>query len=382
MKRVRLALSLVVLPLLLAGCWDRNEINEYAFWIGTALDLTENGQIKNSAQIAVPSQFISSKGQGTGGQRANIVISETGPSIISSMQKLQDKLPRKIFLGHRRAVFIGESLARKGLSDIMDQFTRNPDTRMRTDIFVVNGGEGKDALEINSPFNQFSAIAAVDQDRYCRLGDTALRDVLLDATSDGIRPSMPMIEISPSNQNEINKVFYVRSVAIFNKHMKMVGEIRDHASLNLYWIKGVMKDQYLTIQTDDGSYSFYESNLNRAIRTTMKDNKLKVTFKLTGEGRLLESTSKLDISYDTVLRSIEHKLNSIKKKEIEADIQFIQRNYGQDVFGIGEGVHREHPIRWKKMKGQWDEIFPTLDIAVEVDLHIQSLGKLGKPLPL
>ena len=84
----------------------------------------------------------------------------------------------------------------------MDQFTRNTDTRLRTDIFVVNNGEGKELLKINCPFNQFSAIVAVDQDRYCRLGDTALRDVLIDVGRDGIRPSMAMVDISPNNKHE------------------------------------------------------------------------------------------------------------------------------------------------------------------------------------
>lgn len=106
----------------------------------------------------------------------------------------------------------------------MDQFTRNTDTRMRTDIFVVNNGEGKDVLKINSPFSQFSAIVAVDQDRFCRLGDTALRDVLLDIGRDGIRPSMPMIEITPNNEQEKNEIIEVKSVAIFNKTWKWLGK--------------------------------------------------------------------------------------------------------------------------------------------------------------
>ena len=49
---------------MLSGCWDRNEINDYAFWIGTALDLSESGKLQKSAQIAVPAGFNSNKGEG------------------------------------------------------------------------------------------------------------------------------------------------------------------------------------------------------------------------------------------------------------------------------------------------------------------------------
>ncbi|UUZ92482.1 hypothetical protein LJK87_45300 [Paenibacillus sp. P25] len=195
MRRTKTFLPALALSLLLAGCWDRNEINDYAFWIGTALDLTKDGLIQNSAQIAIPAEFGGKKGKGGG--KANLVLTATGKTLLNTLQTMQDKLPRKIFIGHRRAVFIGERLARHGLADIMDQFSRNPDTRLRTDIFVMNDREGKEALELNSPFNPFSAIAAVSQDRFCRLGDVALRDFLLDAGRDGIRPTMPMIEIAP-----------------------------------------------------------------------------------------------------------------------------------------------------------------------------------------
>ena len=205
MKKIS-AIGWLTALLFLSGCWDRNEINDYAFWIGTGLDLSEDGKLKKSAQIAVPAGFKTTGEGGGGGKRANIVITATGSSIVDLEQQVQDKLPRKIFLGHRRSIFIGETLARKGITDIMDQFTRNTDTRMRTDIFVVNNGDGRDILDIKSPFNQFSAIVAVDQDRFCRLGDTALRDVLLDVGRDGIRPSMPMVEISPKNGKEKDEI--------------------------------------------------------------------------------------------------------------------------------------------------------------------------------
>ena len=168
-----------------------------------------------------------------------------------------------------------QKLARKGLIDVMDQFTRNTDTRLRTDIFVVNNGEGKELLNINSPFNQFSAIVAVDQDRYCRLGDTALRDVLIDVGRDGIRPSMPMVEISPKNKQEKDKIFDVRSVAIFNKNLQMVGEVSGRESLELFWVKGVLKNQFVTEVIEEGSISLYESNLKQTIRTQFDGTKLK-----------------------------------------------------------------------------------------------------------
>ncbi|MBO7745407.1 Ger(x)C family spore germination protein [Paenibacillus sp. MWE-103] len=380
MKCLRAAGCLLVM-LCLSGCWDRNEINDYAFWIGTGLDLSEDGKLKKSAQIAVPAGFKSTTEGAGSGQRANIVISASGSSIVDLEQQVQDKLPRRIFLGHRRSIFIGERLARKGIIDVMDQFTRNTDTRMRTDIFVVNNGEGRDVLEINSPFNQFSAIVAVDQDRFCRLGDTALRDVLLDVGRDGVRPSMPMVEISPKNGQEKNEIIEVKSVAIFNRQLQMVGEVSGRESLELFWVKGVLKNQFLTEETGGGTVSLYESNLKKTIRTRIDGNRLKAFVKLEGTGRVLENNTNIDISASSERIPLERKLNAIKAKQVEATIKKVQLQYGQDVFGIGEELHREHPYEWKKLRGKWDQLFPTVEVSVTVKLKIQNTGGIGKRIP-
>ncbi|MZQ81298.1 Ger(x)C family spore germination protein [Paenibacillus sp. 5J-6] len=380
MKKLWLILWTIV-TLFISGCWDRNEINDYAFWIGTALDLSENGKITKSAQVAVPADFKSSKGGGGSEQRANIVLTATGTTIVDLTQQIQDKLPRRVFLGHRRSIFIGEKLAEKGIVDIMDQFTRNTDTRMRTDIFVVNNGEGKDVLKINSPFNQFSAIVAVDQDRFCRLGDTALRDVLLDIGRDGIRPCMPMVEISPNNEQEKNETIEVKSVAIFNKKLQMVGKVTGTESLEMFWVKGVLKDQFLTEETEEGSISLYESNLKRSIRTEINGNTIKAYVVLEGTGRVVENNTDIDVSVTSERAPLEKKLNENKAKKVEESIQKIQLEFGQDVFGIGEEVHKEHPYEWKELKDRWDQIFPTVEVSVKVKLKIQNTGDIGKRIP-
>ncbi|MCY9659281.1 Ger(x)C family spore germination protein [Paenibacillus chondroitinus] len=380
MKKLCLILPLTV-TLFISGCWDRNEINDYAFWIGTALDLSENGKLTKSAQVAVPADFKSSKGGGGSEKRANIVLTASGSTIGDLTQQIQDKLPRKVFLGHRRSIFIGEKLAKRGLVDIMDQFTRNTDTRMRTDIFVVNNGEGKDVLKINSPFNQFSAIVAVDQDRFCRLGDTALRDVLLDIGRDGIRPSMPMVEISPNNEQEKNEIIEVKSVAIFNKNLAMVGKVSGRESLELFWVKGVLKDQFLTEETEEGSISLYESNLKKSIRTEVNGNTIKAYVKLEGTGRVLENNTDVDISVSSERIPLESKLNEMKAKKVEATIKKMQQQHGQDVFGIGEEIHRDHPYQWKELRDKWDQLFPTVEVSVSVKLKIQNTGDIGKRIP-
>lgn len=368
----------MLIVIMLTGCWDRTEINDYAFWVGSAIDLNEDGLFKVSAQIAIPSEF-----RGTGGSkgekgRATLVVSATGKSLISTLQDIQEKLPRRIFIGHRRAVFIGEKMARSGIKKAIDQFVRNPDTRMRTDVFVVQGGEGKEALEVNSPFNPFSVVAAVDQDKFCRVGDTVLRDLILDSTRDGIRPSMPIIELNKKEKN----TFIIQKAAIYNKNLEMVGTLGEIDSMNMFWIKGIQRDGYIMVEMGQGNYSIYESNLRSHITSKIHDGKIDFVVKLTGSGRILENTTGTDLSSPSQLPGIENDINLKTKEQIEKMIKKVQENYGQDIFGFGEVLHEEHPSKWKLIKKRWDQEFPLASVTVDVQLKIRGIGKVGKSLDL
>ncbi|MNY20600.1 Spore germination protein B3 precursor [compost metagenome] len=192
---------------------------------------------------------------------------------------------------------------------------------------------------------------------------------------------MPMVEITPNNDQEKHEIIEVKSVAIFNKQLQMVGKVTGRESLEMFWVKGVLKDQFITEETGEGSISLYESNLKKSIRTEVEGNKIKAFIKLEGIGRVLENNTDIDVSVSAERIPLERELNEIKAKKVEATLKKLQHEFGQDVIGFGEEIHREHPYRWKELRSNWDQTFPTVEIAVEVKLKIQNSGDIGKRIP-
>jgi spore germination protein KC len=190
-----------------------------------------------------------------------------------------------------------------------------------------------------------------------------------------------MVEISPKNEQEKNKIFTVSSVAIFNKNLQMVGKVSGRESLEMFWVKGVLSNQYMTEETGKGTIALYESNLKKSIRTEIEGNKLKAYVYLEGNGRVLENNTDIDLSVSSERIELERKLNELRAKKIESTIQKIQRQFGQDTFGFGEEFHREHPYYWKGIRSDWDTLFPTLEVKVKVKLKIQNTGDIGKRIP-
>jgi spore germination protein KC len=53
------------------------------------------------------------------------------------------------------------------------------------------------------------------------------------------------------------------------------------------------------------------------------------------------------------------------------------QQFGADVFGIGEFMHRKFPERWRSMKDDWDETFRRANVTVEAKIRLRSAGASG-----
>ena len=49
---------------------------------------------------------------------------------------------------------MGEQLAKYGIHEIVDEYIRNPEIRLRADMFVIKGGEALDILKMPYPFER------------------------------------------------------------------------------------------------------------------------------------------------------------------------------------------------------------------------------------
>lgn len=158
---------LLVFPLL-AGCWDRLEIEERATILGISLDIAKPESPEEEGEIAhikepPPSRrrndsddcsnchsrtiaFRPGYGRrsGWGGDQSPIwVIDVAGHTMDDCMANLEQQVADPLFLGHLRLIVISEAIARKGLSDINDFLRRNSEVRRAAWMIVSEGRAAK-----------------------------------------------------------------------------------------------------------------------------------------------------------------------------------------------------------------------------------------------
>ncbi|AZU60053.1 Ger(x)C family spore germination protein [Neobacillus mesonae] len=375
--------------LFLSGCWDRKELNDRAIWLATGWDVAEKGEIEISGQIVIPANVQTQSGGGSGSASGQgfFTISAKGKNVSDAMQNMQTKLPREAFFGQRRVVFLGEEFAKRGLKGYFDANQRASDVSLRADLFVVKGGKAKDLLRLPNPLEKSPAVSALKEHKQSGgRGDTAYLKFLTAATRDGIRPSVPSMEISSSIEGEKGgkenspnpKVVRLSGVTVFDRNLKMIGFLNTEENRDLLWVMGLLKKMTISTTHSKGGASINLTKIDCKIKPIFNQNN-QVSFKviLKGEGALQESNSGMDMEYTENLKILNKKFEKIAEKQVQRTIEKVQKEYGQDIFGFGEAVHRKHPIRWKSLKDDWDQTFPKTNISVTAQIKIKRIGMDG-----
>jgi spore germination protein KC len=381
-----LYIGLLFTVLIISGCWDRKEINDLAFISGTSFDLTDDGEYILSHQIAIPSTGQAGLGGGGSNQQEKfIVTSATGRNASEAFQKLQQKTSRKLFTAHRSIIYVGESLAKHGIQDILDVYTHDPQQRLKTYIMAVKGGEGREILQIKYPFEQVPSEAVKEMGILGSGLSVTLRDFFLAASSEGISPVLGVLERDPlSVEGKENKnLFKLGGSAIF-KDFKLVGFLNENETNGFLWVTDRMISSIINakLPEDHGTVGMNLINANRKITSEISGDKIKFKIQLQGEGSLWENNSPLDVSLPENLRLVRKAFEKSVEKQVLDAVSKVQKLYKVDSVGFGQEIYRNKPKQWKALEEQWDHKFPDVDVSVEVKLNVRGTGMSGAPLQL
>lgn len=335
-KKARTLFLLMLVPLL-SGCWDKVEMNDVAFFMASGLDITEDGRIFVSIQIPIPTKEGTTSG--TLG-KTYYVVTAAGTNIYDVERKCQQLLSRKFFKGHRRVVFIGEKFAKRGIKDILDYYSRDPATRLRTYLVIAKGEQAVKLIKTDHPFERIPSEEVRELERTGVGTAVTFRDYLINQERDGIVPVLGAVEIQKPQllveQREDEKpkqnVFRLSSTAVM-KNYKLVGYLNDIETRSLRWIKGELKHEYLAerIPEAGGSVGVVLKKTEKKIKTVIKDGKATIHIELSGDGLLNESNVELDISRPESVAIIEQGLSKLITKQTLHSIRKAQTELKSDI---------------------------------------------------
>ncbi|TVY07147.1 Ger(x)C family spore germination protein [Paenibacillus cremeus] len=380
MKRaVKLSFIFLFMVSCTTGCWNLKEPDQLAFFMGTGLDFTKDGQLQVSSQIVIPSRLGGGQEAGGGaGGKSFRVISAIGKNIYDTVPNLQKQLSRNFFIGHRQIILIGQRMAEQGIGDFLDQFVRNPQSEQRSRIFVVKDGQAKDILSVEPFFEPFTSTALVRQQETLGLKRRYFRNFLSDTFSQGLQPMMPAVSLTDTKQ-----VVY-SGTAIFNKDdgLKLVGFLNIEDSFFANWIANRQTNLVIAsfVKRGNGNISLNLRSLDRRIQVKMIDKQIKIDVLLTGKGTIVENNTNLDPTKRNDLQIIEDEVSETTQRSVQQLVEKVQKQYKTDIFGFGVHVHQQYPEQWKTLKRDWNVTFPELNVSVKVHLQCKDPGETNSSI--
>lgn len=387
----------LTLPLIfVSGCWDNSEVNEIAIELAWGIDKAENKKVMISAQAITPTRINSGQDGKVGESKDKpfFVVSGEGVNTLDAVQQMQTKLSRLVFRGHRRVIVIGESMARRGVKDIFDTYTRDPNLKLRTDIFIVMGGTANEFLKTSYPLENISALGVLGE--YDQIGtpiEMGLLNFLHAATSEGACPAIPAVAIGMDSKSEDqqnqkmssnSEGFRIIGTGIFNKDLKMVGFLNIGEGRAMRWVTGNLNKLTVpaTIPGEDGNVSIILFKLHSNIQPTVQNDKLKMVITLTAKGAIRENNTRLDLTQTNNISLIQSALDKHIEETVSRTISRVQKEYGTDIFGFSDAIKRKNLRLWKSIRNDWEEEFREAEISVKADITVRRIGVTGPSLQL
>lgn len=385
MKNIKKIFILFLTMILLTGCWDKRELRNLLIVSGVALDKDTEGKVVVTILSTIPK--ISSQTTGTGFSSETFRFSAKGDSLTNAFRNLEGKVSREIFLSHLECIIIGESIAHDGVADVLDFFSREKQTPIRTYLLMAKG-EAADIFTASSPVEKNPLEEIGKLQRLNLVFRTRLVHFYYRLTEEGVEPVLPVVEKVPSleesSENNV-KVLSLTSSAAFNND-KLVGYFNYKESRGLLWIRNKIKKGTISVnvpfERGGGTVSGQIIRSDLKINPILVDNEVKFNIDVTTEATISESSSKLNFGKPKEVHYIEELYSNEISDLINLTLRKGQKELTTDVFGFGAKVHGKYPKQWEsQFKDSWSTEFPKIDVTVNSNVRIFEIGFDVKSLP-
>lgn len=362
----------------LTGCWDRIEINDLALVLASGADLTKDGHLKVTLQIALPSAMSKSSQDGGGAQKPVMVVSATGEDVLDAIHHIQEQLSRRIFLGHRGVLVIGESLAKQGLINSLDELSRSPQSRMQCYILTTHGETAENILNTPYPLEKVPAVGMSELEN-SGIGEAVTVDKFLTRNSEGaIQPVTGVIHLTKNSDG--NKIYRLAEAAVYHNY-KLKGYLSEEEARGYLWVIGKVKKADITspIPHVSGKVSVQLLQAHTKIQTRFHGEMPEITVFIQAKGDLLENNTNLDLSNLDHLKQAQSAISHDIEERVRKTVVKAQKKLHSDIFGFGQEIHIQHDGEWKKIKNNWERIYPEIPVKIEVKARIIRIGRTQAP---
>lgn len=298
---------------------------------------------------------------------------------MDAIQRLQVKLPRRIFFSHNRNLIIGERAARDGIFPTLDFVSRVREARMRSYILFTKG-EAAPLLKLPPAMERYTSETIREEEKAGMGVRIRIKDFIDMLTTEGISPLGAQVAIMPEERGGKNskQTPAIVGTAVFHRD-KLAGWMNDQDTKGVLWIRNEIEKANITVtvpkEKGGGKISVQLMKGQSKVKPILEQRKVKMKVIINAEVELFENGSKLDLGNPKELYYVQTLMEKDLNKKCQLALDKGQKQLHSDIFGFGNALYRTYPKVWKaQYKKQWKEEFPNLEVSIHPHVSIVRTG--------
>lgn len=378
-------LIIVVIPLLLTGCYNYQELNDLAITTGVSIDYDkENEEFIVIAQVINPVKEQDAK---SSNETSFINYESKGKSLREAIRTIILDSPKRLYGSQLQILILSENVLYEKLPDIIDFFIREPELRPEFKIIIAKDQKALEGISIQTLLDDLSSsnILSSLETQSERIGITTvvslneLANMYLNPNLEIVLPSMIVkgnIEEGESKDNlsttKDETTIEVQTTGVF-KDNKFLGYLTEEESKTLNLIRGDIKNTIINMDIKDGFVVFEPNNIKASIEATPKENKVKIT--ISGLAKVKEITGLLDLNNTKEVEKLQKDFNILTEEMVLNTFNSIREKYNTDVFKFRDLYYKTDYKYFNKIESNWyEEVFPNLILEVTSEIELYEKG--------
>lgn len=390
-------LLLLTTPFFISGCTGRTEIEDIGLVRITGIDWNNSTNRFEATILALKSAKTTTqmgKGQQKGSQVPWVATAD-GETVADAIKNLRGRAASKLKWTHSTDIIVGEELARKGFDKFFDFFVRNPEIAFSSNIFIARG-TAKDILKITPEMstelgNELDGMAKYSKE-WGKDYVPSIKDFLISISFEGNNSIAGVVETmkpipyekqqteeSPLGIKSSKDIIDLNGSAVI-KDYKLVGWLDREETRGYLWVENKLNRTAVDVGEKNNVISVEINKVQSKVDPEINDNVISINIEIKTSGNIVElDTNKVNINSEGIA-DIENKVSEQIKTEVLKAISKSKNEFKTDIFQFGRKIYGKYPEEWEKIKKSWSQVYPEVDIKVQVSTKLKSTGMASQPI--
>lgn len=395
---------LLFMMLILSSCTKGREIKKLA--IVTAIGIDKQGDnVILTCEVSNP--LYSPETDGISAISQSVVyIYGKGKTLLDSIEDISLNFNRDLFFSHANILILGEDAAKEGIVKNLDYLLRSQEPREDIKIIVAKGAQAREIMGIKGDLN-LSAGEYINSlfDKFESNGKTKNIDIAeyyryyYDIDNEPVigvieKEEIKEVGVKIEEEGPTKEVLNVGGGAV-TKGDSLIGYFTSDEIFGFNFIVNDIKGGSITFAITEElsndiliigkqgkftSLKILKSGTKNEV--TVNDGRIHLEINVKIRAALIEEDKAIDVDNEEILKIIEGYASREVEKIISKTLDKGQKEFKQDNFSIGKGIHKKNPKLWKEISKDWSSIFPEMTYDVNVETKIVKIGIINRPTNL